>query len=93
MRWEFTWTRRLLQAGERQDCSGQALEAEGFEFLRGAPFFSLARSSCWTQKGRPIWGARCHLAEDMRENGLQRVSNELLSCQTEHATLPIYIYK
>ena len=28
----------LLRAGERTDCSGQALEAEGFELLRGALF-------------------------------------------------------
>ena len=43
----------LLRAGQRTDCSGQALEAEGFELLRGAPFLSVARSSCWTQKGTP----------------------------------------
>ena len=43
----------LLRAGQRTDCSGQALEAAGFELLRGAPFLSVARSSCWTQKGTP----------------------------------------
>ena len=44
----------LLRAGKRTDCScGQALEAEGFELLRGAVFLSVARSSWWTQKGTP----------------------------------------
>ena len=45
MRWEFTWMRqegsdllqKLLRAGERTDCSGQALEEEGLELCRGDP--------------------------------------------------------
>ena len=43
MRWEFTWVRQEgfeLRAGERTDCCGQALDAEGFELLRGALFLS-----------------------------------------------------
>ena len=38
MRW-------LLRANERQDCSGQVLAAEGFEFLRDGVFFSVTRSN------------------------------------------------
>ena len=38
MRGEFMWIGGLLRAGERRDCSRQALEAEGFELLRGALF-------------------------------------------------------
>ena len=53
MRSKFTWIGRLLGAGERRDCSGQALEAEGPEQLRGALFLSVASSSCWTEKGAP----------------------------------------
>ena len=41
-----------LRAGKRTDCScGQAVEAEGFELLRGRPFDS---------KGHPIWGVFNH---------------------------------
>ena len=51
-----------VRAGERRDCSGQALEAEGFELLR-VPFFlrGKARSSYWSQEGA-------------RENSLQRAA-------------------
>ena len=38
MRWKFTWIGGLLRAGERRG-SGQALEAEGFEWFRGALFY------------------------------------------------------
>ena len=37
----------LLRAGERRDCSGQALEAEGLNCL-GCPFFSVARQGLVT---------------------------------------------
>ena len=55
MRWEFTWMRQegfellggLLRAGERTDCSGQALEAEGFGLLRGALFYSKPCTFCF----------------------------------------------
>ena len=49
------WLEVTLRAGKRTGCScGQALEADGFELLRGALFYPWqARSSWWTQKGAP----------------------------------------
>ena len=41
-----------VRAGERRDCSGQALEAEGFELLRVARFAPW-QGLVWTQKGIP----------------------------------------
>ena len=62
--------------------------AEGFELLRGAPFFSVARSVAGLRRESQM-GCVVPSVEDMRENGLEKESDELLgSYQTEHGTPP-----
>ena len=67
-----------LRAGKRTDCScGQALEAEGFELLRGALFYPW-QGPVVGFKRAPHMGCTMSSVEGMRENRLQRVSVEVL---------------
>ena len=96
MRWEFTWTRQAqrcrkvltcLGVVEGTDCSGQALEAEGFELI-GVPFLSVARSSCWTEKGTPygVHDAQHNLYVKTKVRPLPSLTTSGYSL----STLPVY---
>ena len=61
----------LLRAGERTDCSGQALEAEGFELLRGALFYPWQGLVAGLKRVSHM-GCMMPFVEGTRENRLQR---------------------
>ena len=71
MRWEFTWIGGLLRAGERKDCSGQALEAEDGGRIGiglGVPIFHPWQGLV----AGPHMGSMCHLLRACKRIGLKR---------------------